>query len=165
MKKTIALLAALALALTVSLNAFAIPDPDARGTKLVQIQGGAFPGMGAILSGNIAMANMGKAHLYGGLQLGVNLRTGAVTDAKRMDLSVAPRFTLGFNLSKVIEFHFGGLAGVAAQSFNGSDRTLEFCYGGLGGFRFNFSPSFGMVAEGCYSEHIPYATLGFAFRF
>ena len=152
------------MALAGSLNGFAA-EPDKPGTKVIQVQAGAFPGMGAVLSANIAMANMGKAHLYGGLQGGVNIRTGAVTETKRMDLSVAPRFTLGFNLSRVIEFHLGGLAGIAAQSFDGADRTLQFCYGGLGGFRLNFTPAFGMVLEGCYSPHLPYATAGIAFRF
>lgn len=163
MKKSIVLFAAILVALAASWNAYA--DPDKPGTVVLQIQGGAFPGMGGIVSGNVAMARIGKGHLYGGVQAGYNLRTGAVTAAKKQDLSVASRFTYGFNLSRVIEFHLGGLAGVAASSFEGSERTLNFCYGGLGGFRLNFTPVFGMVLEGCYSPYLPYASAGFSFRF
>ncbi len=163
MKKTIAFFAALVIALAGSVNGYA--DPDAPGTVLIQVQGGAFPGMGALLSANISMANIGKGHLYGGVQGGFNLRTGAVTDSRRQDLSVNSRFTYGFNLSRVIEFHFGGLAGIAATSIDGSDKALKFCYGGLGGFRLNFTRSFGMVLEGCYSPYLPYASAGLAFRF
>lgn len=165
MKKSfIVLLAAVLATLAVSSNARAA-EPDKPGTVVLQIQGGAFPGMGALASANIAMANIGKGHLYGGVQGGYNLRTGAVTEARKQDLSVGARFTYGFNLSRVIEFHLGGLAGVAASSFEGSEKELKFCYGGLGGFRLNFTPVFGMVLEGCYSQYLPYASAGFSFRF
>ena len=68
MKRTLVLLAAMVVAVTASLNAFA-SEPDKPGTKLITIQGGYGPGIGAVLSGNIAMANLGASHLYGGLQL------------------------------------------------------------------------------------------------
>ena len=58
MKRTLVLLAAMAVALSASLNAFA-SEPDKPGTKLITIQGGYGPGIGAVLSGNIAMANLG----------------------------------------------------------------------------------------------------------
>ena len=61
MKKTIAFFAALVIALAGSVNGYA--GPDAPGTVLIQVQGGAFPGMGALLSANISMANIGKGHL------------------------------------------------------------------------------------------------------
>ena len=164
MKKTISLFLALLGILAIHLNASAA-EPDKPGTKLIQIQGGGFPGYGALVSGNIAITNLGKSHLYGGLQFGANLRTGAVTGEKRTELSAAPRWTLGFNLSRVIEFHFGGLAGVAMRRYEKGSTALKFCYGGLGGFRLNVSPSFGIVLEGCYSQDLPYASGGIAFRF
>ena len=141
--------------------------PDAPGTKLVTIQAGGFPGVGAVVTGSIGMANLGSSHLYGGLQFGVDSRKGST--AGRMDLSLAPRFTLGLNLAKALEVHVGGLAGICAQqlSFAGStdDTKLGFCYGGFGGFRFRLSDTLGLVAEGCYSPQLPYATLGLSFRF
>ena len=73
MKRTLVLLAAIAVAISASLNAFA-SEPDRPGTKLITIQGGYGPGIAAVLSGNIAMANLGASHLYGGLQLGGNFR-------------------------------------------------------------------------------------------
>ena len=165
MNKTLTFLAALSAALLFFASPASAAEPDKPGTKLIQIQGGGFPGYGALVSGNIAITNLGKSHLYGGLQFGANLRTGAVTGEKRTELSAAPRLTLGFNLSRVIEFHFGGLAGVAMRRYEKGSTALKFCYGGLGGFRFNVSDSFGLVLEGSYSNCLPYATGGIAFRF
>ena len=164
MKHFFALFSAMALVLSLSFSTFAA-EPDKPGTKLVTVQGGYGPGIGGIVSGNIAMANLGKAHLYGGLQFGGNLRHGKVTDANKTDLSVAPRLMLGWNLGRVVEFHFGGLAGVGAQRFNAEKSQLAFCYGGFGGFRFNVSKSFAILAEGYYSPMLPYSSAGFAFRF
>ena len=79
MKRTLVLLAAMAVSLSASLNAFA-SEPDKPGTKLITIQGGYGPGIGAVLSGNIAMANLGAGHLYGGMQLGGNFRHGKVAE-------------------------------------------------------------------------------------
>lgn len=165
MKKSICLLAAVLTGLFVSQNGFAMQDPDASGSKLITIQAGGLPGFGGLLSGNIAITQLGAAHLYGGLQAGVNFRTGHATDAKKLDLSVAPRFMLGFNLSRVVELHAGALAGVAAQRFGDMKMDLQFTYGGFGGLRLNLSPSMGILLEGCYSPNLPYAMAGLAFRF
>ena len=164
MKRTIALLAAFAVAFAASLSGFAA-EPDKPGTKLITIQGGYGPGIGAIVSGNIAMANLGKAHLYGGLQFGGNLRHGKVTDANKTDLSVAPRLMLGWTLGRVVELHAGGLAGIAAVRFDDAKSQLVFCYGGFGGLRLNVSQSVGIILEGCYSPQLPYGLAGLAFRF
>ena len=170
MNKILPLLAAFFAALFLSVNPASAAEPDNPGTKLITVQGGYGPGFGAIVSGNIAMANLGAAHLYGGLQLGANIRHGGVTGAKKTDLSVAPRLMLGFNLGRVVELHFGGLAGVAAQRFEASQNKLVFNYAGFGGFRFNVSDSFGIVLEGYYAYPtkyllVPYGSAGFAFRF
>lgn len=165
MKKIITLVAAVVAALSLAHSSYAIQDPDAPGTKLITIQAGALPGFGGFLSGSIAMANLGKAHLYGGLQGGVNMRHGAALDTKKMDLSLAPRITMGWNLGRVVELHFGGLAGIDAQRFDAQKSQLIFCYGGIGGLRFNLGSSVGIVLEGCYSNCLPYATGGLAFRF
>ena len=166
MKRTLVLLAAIVVAISSSLSAFAA-EPDKPGTKLITIQGGYGPGIGAVLSGNIAMANLGATHLYGGLQLGGNFRHGKVAslDTRKTDLSVAPRLMLGFNLGRVVELHAGGLAGVAAVKFDGDQNKLAFCWGGFGGLRLNFSDSFGLVLEGCYSPQLPYGLAGIAFKF
>ena len=164
MKQIVALFSVILLTLAVSFNGIAA-EPDKPGTKLVTLQGGYGPGIGVVASGNIAMANLGAGHLYGGIQFGGHFRHGAVVDAKRSDLSVAPRLMLGFNLGKAFELHFGGLAGVAAQRLDASESKLGFCYGGFGGFRFNVSDSFALVAEGCYSPNLPYGLAGIAFRF
>ena len=166
MKKIVTLLAAALWVLTASSSAFA-SEPDAPGTKLITIQAGGLPGFGGLISGQIAMANFASGHLYGGLQLGGNFRHGAVStlNTRKMDLSVAPRLMLGWNLGRVFEIHLGGQAGIAAQRFDADKMQLAFCYGGFGGFRFNVSDSFGLVLEGSYSNCLPYATGGIAFRF
>ena len=105
MKRIITLFAALA-AFFVSGNAMAA-EPDSPGTKLITIQAGYGPGIGALVSGNIAMANLAGGHLYGGLQLGGNFRHGAATGTHKMDLSLAPRVMLGWNLGRVVELHAG----------------------------------------------------------
>ena len=167
MKKSIYLFVAVLTGLFVSQSGHAIQDPDAPGSKLVTIQAGGGPGFGGFVSGNIAMANLGASHLYGGLQLGADFHSGF--GSKRTDLSLAPRITLGFNLSRVVEFHFGGLAGIAMRKISSDgfspDPSLLFCYGGLGGFRFNISPSVGIILEGCYSNCLPYGTGGIVLRF
>lgn len=166
MKKILTSLSVAFVAVFVSITALAA-GPDAPGTKLITIQAGGFPGVGALLSGQVALTDMAAGHLYGGLQLGGNFRHGAVAslDTRKVDLSLAPRLMLGWNLGRVVEFHAGGLAGVAAQRFDAGKFQLAFCYGGFGGFRLNFSDSFGLVLEGCYSNCLPYATGGLAFRF
>ena len=165
MKRTLVLFAAFLTALAASSSSFAAPGPDAPGSKMITVQAGAFPGFGGLLSGQIAMARLGQGHLYGGLQLGGNYRHGAASDAKKIDLSVAPRLLYGFNLGRVVEMHFGGLAGVDVQHFDSLKSSLVFCYGGFGGLRLNLSSSVGIVLEGCYSNCLPYATAGLAFRF
>ena len=169
MKRTFTFLAAFAVALTFAFNGFAA-EPDKPGTKLITVQGGYGPGFGAIVSGNLAVANLGAAHLYGGLQLGANMRHGVATDTKKIALSAAPRLMLGFNLGKVVELHIGGLAGVAAQRFDADKTQLVFSYAGFGGFRFQVSESFGILLEGYYAYptkylQVPYGSTGFAFRF
>lgn len=170
MNKIIPLLAALTAALFLSMNPVSASEPDSPGTKLITIQGGYGPGIGGIVSGNIAMANLGAGHLYGGLQFGGNMRHGGVTGSKKMELSVAPRLMLGFNLGSVVEMHFGGLAGIAAQRFDSSQNKLVFSYAGFGGLRLNVSDSFAILMEGYYAYptkylHLPYGSAGFAFRF
>lgn len=166
MKKIIMFLSVTLVAIFVSSSAFAA-GPDAPGTKLITIQAGGFPGVGALISGQVALTDLAAGHLYGGLQLGGNFRHGAIASmgTRKVDLTLAPRLMLGWNLGRVVEFHAGGLVGVAAQRFNADKFQLVFCYGGFGGFRLNFSDSFGLVLEGCYSNCLPYATGGFAFRF
>ena len=164
MKQSLLILAVLS-GLLVSGNLSAIEGPDAPGTKVITVQAGARPGFGGLVSGNIAITSLGSAHLYGGLQAGVNFRSGHATDAKKLDFSVAPRFALGLNLSRVIELHAGALAGIAAQRFNDMKMDLKFTYGGFGGLRLNVSPSMGILLEGCYSPNLPYAMAGLAFRF
>ena len=164
MKKILILLATAAISFGLSNSVFAA-EPDAPGTKLITLQAGALPGFGALASGQIVLTDMAAGHLYGGLQLGANFRHGAVLDSRKTDLSLAPRVMLGWNLGRVVEFHAGVLAGVAMQHFDDLKSSLAFCYGGFGGFRLNFSDSFGIVLEGCYSNCLPYASGGFAFRF
>ena len=163
MKRIFTLLTAFAVMLS-SISAFAA-EPDKPGTKLITIQGGYGPGIGAILSGNIAMANLGAGHLYGGLQVGGYFRHGATTGVRKIDLSLAPRVMLGFPLGNVVELHVGGLAGIDMARFDDLKSSLVFCYGGFGGMRLNLSDSMGIVLEGCYSNCLPYATAGLAFRF
>jgi len=140
-------------------------EPDKPGTKLITIQGGYGPGIGGLLSGNIAMTNLGSMHLYGGLQAGGYFRHGKVMNTNKIDLSLAPRVMLGLNLGRVVELHAGGLAGIAAQRFDEAQSKLVFHYGGFGGLRLQFTPSFGLVLEGCYSPQLPYGLAGFAIKF
>ena len=164
MKRIFVLLTAFAVALAASVSGFA-SEPDAPGTKLLTIQGGYGPGIGAIVSGNVAMANLGSGHLYGGIQLGGNFRHGKATGTQKIDLSLTPRVMLGWNLGRVVELHAGGLAGIAAQRFDDLKTQLVFCYGGFGGLRLNVSDSFGIVLEGCYSPQLPYGSAGIAIKF
>jgi hypothetical protein len=164
MKRTISMLAAFAVALFTALNGFSA-EPDKTGTKLFTIQGGYGPGIGALVSGNIAMANLGAGHLYGGLQAGGNFRHGKVMDTTKMDLSLAPRLMLGWNLGRVVELHAGGFAGIAAKRFDELKSQLVFSYGGFGGIRLNISPSVGIIMEGCYSPQLPYGLADLAFKF
>lgn len=164
MKRTIALLAAFAVAFAASLSGFAA-EPDKPGTKLITIQGSYGPGIGAVVSGSIAMANLGGSHLYGGLQAGGNFRHGKVMDTNKTDLSVAPRLMLGWNLGSKVELHAGGFAGIAARRFDADKSQLIFAYGGFGGLRLMFSDSVGLVLEGCYSPQLPYGLGGIAIKF
>lgn len=164
MKRLIAFCAACTVAFLTLPGVFAA-EPDKPGTKLVTIQGGYGPSVGALLSGSIAMANLGATHLYGGLQAGGYFRHGKVMNTNKTDLSLAPRVMLGLNLGRVVELHAGGFAGIAAQRFDDAESKLVFHFGGFGGFRFNLSPSVGLLLEGCYSPQLPYGLAGLAIRF
>ena len=164
MKQIFAFFSAVALVLATSFSSYAA-EPDKPGTKLITVQAGYGPGIGALASGSIAIANLGAAHLDGGLQAGGNFRHGKVMDTNKMDLSVAPRLMLGFNLGRVVEMHAGGFAGIAAKRFDADKSQLVFSYGGFGGFRLNVSDSVGIVLEGCYSPQLPYGLAGLAFKF
>jgi hypothetical protein len=164
MKRIFALLAACAVALCTLPRGFAA-EPDKPGTKLITIQGGYGPSMGVLLSGNIAMANLGPTHLYGGLQGGGYFRHGKVFNVDMTNLSLAPRVMLGLNLGRVVELHAGGFAGIAAQRLDDVQTRLVFSYGGFGGLRLQFTPSFGLILEGCVSPHLPYGLGGFAIKF
>lgn len=164
MKRTISMLAAFVVTLFTAFNSFSA-EPDKPGTRLFTVQAGYGPGFGAVVSGNIAMANLGSSHLYGGLQAGANFRHGKVMDTNKMEFSLAPRLMLGWNLGRVVELHAGGLAGIAAVRFDDAKSQLVFSYGGFGGLRLNVSPSVGIVLEGCYSPQLPYGLAGLAFKF
>ena len=164
MKRFFAFWAVFAATLFSAGNSFA-SEPDVPGTKLITIQAGYGPGIGGLVSGNIAMANFAAGHLYGGLQLGGNFRHGKVMDTNKIDLSLTPRVMLGWNLGRVVELHVGGLAGVAVQRFDAGRNRLVFSYGGFGGLRLNVSDSIGLVMEGCYSPQLPYGTAGIAIKF
>ena len=90
MNRTLTFFAVLTAAFLMAVPPVHAAEPDKPGTKLITVQGGYGPGIGAIVSGNIAMANLGAAHLYGGIQFGANFRHGAVTETKKTDLSAAP---------------------------------------------------------------------------
>ena len=164
MKNTIVSLLGLLMAFTVS-QPVSAAEPDSSGSKMITIQAGGLPGFGGIASAQIAMANVANGHLYGGLQLGGNFRHGKATDTKKTDFSLAPRLLLGWNVGRAVEIHAGGFGGVVAQRFDDSKSQLVFGYGGFGGLRLNLSDSMGIVLEGCYSNCLPYATGGIAFRF
>ena len=169
MKQIFAFFSAVALVLATSFSSYAV-EPDKPGTKLITVQAGYGPGIGALASGSIAIANLGAAHLYGGLQAGGNFRHGAATGTHKMDLSLAPRVMLGWNLGRVVELHAGGFAGIAAQRFDESKSQLVFSCGGFGGLRLNVSESFALVAEGYYAYptkylHVPYGSAGIAIKF
>lgn len=146
-------------------HAYAIQQPDAPGTKMITLQAGGFPGFGGLVSGQIALTDIGKGHLYGGFQLGGNLRHGSALDTRMVDLCFAPRLLYGFRLGRVVEVHAGALAGVDVRRFDSLKNQLLFAYGGFGGLRLDLSSSLGIVLEGCYSNSLPYATAGLAFRF
>ena len=167
MKKTIASLLGLLMTFAVSTPVFAA-EPDAPGSKMITIQAGYGPGIGGLISGNIAIAQLGSAHLYGGLQAGAYYRHG--NEAKRTDLSIAPRFFIGFPISKAFEVHFGAFAGIASQHYPDLESKLMPSYSGFGGIRLSVSDSVSLIAEGYYSYpqkylHIPYGTAGIAIRF
>ena len=164
MKRLLTLFAATLLVLAFS-PVLSASEPDKPGTKLITIQGGYGPGVGGLLSGNLAMSNLGSMHLYGGLQAGGYFRHGKVMNTNKMDLSLAPRVMLGLNLGRVVELHAGGFAGIAAQRFDNAESKLVFHFGGFGGLRLNLSPSLGLLLEGCYSPQLPYGLAGIAIRF
>ena len=148
-----------------SQSAYAVQDPDAPGSRMITVQAGGFPGIGGLITGQIVMANVWKGHLYGGLQLGGNYRHGKALDAKMVDLSLSPRILYGFNVGRALELHAGGFAGVDARRLDTRKSQLLFCYGGFGGLRWKLGESLGVILEGGYSNCLPYATAGLAFRF
>ena len=163
MKKIIAILAVVVVAMSLSTKANAIEDQWSKGTMVASVLGGidpfysylAFGGIGAF--DYVLVDSWWKGHFTVGGQVGF--------EANRYwkVLSAGPRATYGLNLTEKFEVHVGIAAGYY-HDFSGwvygHFYTNEFV-----GMHFAFSDSMAFTAQVGYAAYSPTVTAGVSFKF
>ena len=121
---------------------------------------GMFPG--GSLFFDYSVVTFGKGHFTVGAQIGgQSWRNGLY------DLAAAPRLTVGWDLQKWFEMHFGLTSGLGYSNWRGGQgiNSLGFSYSGFFGTRFYITKGFGITLETGYSDYTPDFGIGLVFRF
>ncbi|MBO7602811.1 MAG: hypothetical protein J6S97_00160 [Bacteroidales bacterium] len=84
---------------------------------------------------------------------------------KHLDFSIAPRFTLGWDVADWCELHLGAIAGLGFSNWRtGKPHDFGFSYGGFLGAQFFVSDAIGITIEGGASSFSPEACVGVVFK-
>ncbi len=171
MKKVFALSAFAFLMLAVSFQAQAIEDPNPKGTTVIGVRAGYYPGFGANVVGDYTLVDSWwKGHFTVGGYLGFNSRTYGYETYHwtYSNFAVMPRVTYGLNITKEFEVHAGVMAGLCLthwpSDYYGENNQLHFIHGELVGARYMFTPKFGVEAELIYTGYMSYFNAGVTFK-
>lgn len=166
MKKVFALSAFAFLMLVVSFQAQAIEDPNPKGTKVLGIHAGYYPGFGANATFDYTLVDSWwKGHFTVGAYAGFNSRSYSGFDYRYSNFAVMPRVTYGLNITKEFEVHAGVMAGVACQTWSGADKVYtHFSHGEIVGARYMFTPKMGAEVEMNYTGYMSWFNVGLTFK-
>lgn len=172
MKKSILIIALSILGMTMSLSSGARNDGKFTvgligGTNLFHEPAHApvgsawafFPGGTVFL--DYSVANFAGGHFTVGAQAGFQSWRN-----NHLDWSVAPRLTLGWDLTDRAEVHLGVNGGLGLSNWRGGKgNVMGFSYSAFAGFQFLIADGFGLTLEGGYSQFTPDLNVGVFFRF
>ena len=159
------------MTLAMSQKAQAIEDPNPKGTKIVGIRAGYYPGFGANVVGDYTLVDSWwKGHFTVGGYLGFNSRTYGYETYhwNYSNFAVMPRATYGLNITKEFEVHAGVMAGLCLShwpsDYTGKKNEIHFIHGELVGCRYMFTPKFGVEAELIYTGYMSYFNAGITLK-
>lgn len=185
MKKVFMLLMVAFMTLAVSQTAQAIENPNPKGSSVVGIHGGYYPGFGANVTYDYTLIDSWwKGHFTVGAFVGFNTRAwhydGYYYDytERWMNFGVMPRATYGLNITKDFEVHAGVMLGVAMRHYSYTyDYHYEgyhgdydpyndwgFCHGEVLGARYYFTPKIGVEVEMNYSSYMSWLNAGLTIK-
>ena len=159
------------MTLSMSQKAQAIEDPNPKGTKIVGIRAGYYPGFGANVVGDYTLVDSWwKGHFTVGGYVGFNSRTYGYETYhwNYSNFAVMPRATYGLNITKEFEVHAGVMAGLCLShwpsDYTGKKNEIHFIHGELVGCRYMFTPKFGVEAELIYTGYMSYFNAGITLK-
>lgn len=181
MKKVFMLAMVAIMTLAVSQKAQAIEDPNPKGTFVLGIRGGLYPGFGAnVVADYTLVDSWWKGHFTVGAYAGFNNRhyhydySYYAYRSNYMNFAVMPRVTYGLNITKQFEVHVGVMAGMNFQVnkwvYDGGYADTEtyshfyFSHGEAVGARYMFSEKFGAEVEFVYSGYQSYLNAGITLK-
>lgn len=162
MKKIIAILAVVVVAMSLSTKANAIEDQWSKGTMTASIMGGIDPWYAYMAFGGVAafdyvlVDSWWKGHFTIGGQVGFE------ANKYWKVLSAAPRATYGLNLTDKFEVHVGVAAG---YGFGFGGYWKGFYSSEFVGMHFAFSDNLAFTAQAGYSAYSPAVLAGVSFKF
>ena len=177
MKKVFMLAMVALMTLAVSNQAQAIENPNPKGTTVIGIRAGYYPGFGVNVVGDYTLIDSWwKGHFTVGGYVGYNGRHYHYDygyygyRSNYMNFAVMPRVTYGLNITKDFEVHAGLMAGINYQInnwvYDGGYLDNEhyshtyFSHGEVLGARYMFTPKFGAEFELVYSGYQSYLNFG-----
>ena len=172
MKKLFIILAICSVALTASVPAFASGNMPSGQKATLGILGGtnAFTRIahgaawtfnpGGSIFFDYPVAAFTSGHFTVGAQAGFqNWRND------HLNFSLAPRFTIGWDVAEWCELHLGAIAGLGFTNWHaGKPLTFGFSYGGFLGAQFYVSDTIGVTLEGGASRFSPEVCVGVVFK-
>ena len=150
------------MTLAMSQTAQAIENPNPKGTSVLGLHAGYYPGFGANATFDYTLVDSWwKGHFTVGGYGGFNMRPYVGYDYHYSNFAVMPRVTYGLNITKEFEVHAGVMAGVAFQTWSGAERLYSyFTHGEIVGARYYFTPKFGAEVEMNYTGYMSWFNVG-----
>ena len=155
-----------------SQKAQAIEDPNPKGTLVIGIRGGLYPGFGANVVGDYTLVDSWwKGHFTVGAYAGFNSRTYGYESYHwtYANFAVMPRVTYGLNITKDFEAHAGVMAGMCfthwPSNYYDNNNEFHFIHGELIGARYMFTEKFGAEVELIYTGYMSYLNAGLTLKF
>lgn len=171
MKKVFMLAMVAFMTLAMSQKAQAIENPNPKGTMVLGLHAGYYPGFGANATFDYTLVDSWwKGHFTVGGYAGFNYTPYAGMEYHYSNFAVMPRATYGLNITKDFEVHAGLMAGWAFQTWPAADRLYHgFIQGEVVGCRYMFTPNFGVEAEMVYNYNynginMSYFNVGVTFK-
>ncbi|MBR5651261.1 MAG: hypothetical protein IKX38_03095 [Bacteroidales bacterium] len=178
MKKIFMLALVALMTLAMGQKAQAIENPNPKGTLVIGLRGGYYPGYGAnVVADYTLVDHWWKGHFTVGAYAGYNARSYHWTyyTSRYSNIAIMPRVSYGLNITKQFEVHAGVMLGVNMQldrwvydspNIDNERYTyFNFAHGEFVGARYFFTEKFGAEVELVYSGYQSYFNAGVTFKF